>query len=141
MNFVLEKSGVVFKTNMATTPKVVKKQILQDFHAILRNNSVMRKCCLLLLIGGSKKEEGEEINHAACQIEFQPFSRSYSQLTFFNFFFWKKWDGKKKLANSQQISKLPFFLNFHTCTMYICSLYVFQHKLLVMGLLIVIFRV
>ena len=24
--------------------------------------------------------------HAACKVEFQPFKRSYSQLTFFNFF-------------------------------------------------------
>ena len=24
--------------------------------------------------------------HAACKVEFQPFTRSYSQLTFFNFF-------------------------------------------------------
>ena len=27
--------------------------------------------------------------HAACKVEFQPFKRSYSQLTFFNFFFYK----------------------------------------------------
>ena len=25
--------------------------------------------------------------HAACKVEFQPFNRSYSQLTFFNFFY------------------------------------------------------
>ena len=24
--------------------------------------------------------------HAACKVEFQPFTRSYSQLTFFNFY-------------------------------------------------------
>ena len=24
--------------------------------------------------------------HAACKVEFQPFNRSYSQLTFFNFY-------------------------------------------------------
>ena len=28
--------------------------------------------------------------HAACKVEFQPFKRSYSQLTFFNFFLEKK---------------------------------------------------
>ena len=28
--------------------------------------------------------------HAACKVEFQPFTRSYSQLTFFNFLLKKK---------------------------------------------------
>ena len=30
------------------------------------------------------------IYHAACNVEFQPFKRLYSQLTFFNFLFEKK---------------------------------------------------
>ena len=37
--------------------------------------------------------------HAACKVEFQPFNRWYSQLTFFNFFvrfICKKKGGKKR---------------------------------------------
>ena len=36
--------------------------------------------------------------HAACKVEFQPFKRSYSQPTFFNFFFKNGKKTKKKLV-------------------------------------------
>ena len=40
-------------------------------------------------------------DHAACKVEFQPFNRSYSQLTFFNFLF-------KKIYSKQQYTGVVY---------------------------------
>ena len=47
-------------------------------------------CCATAIVPWLPNRELESLRHgviqAACKVEFQPFTRSYSQLTFFNFF-------------------------------------------------------
>ena len=50
---------------------IVKLSINNHIVRLVHKNHIIRTCLMY---------------HAACKVEFQPFTRSYSQLTFFNFF-------------------------------------------------------
>ena len=47
--------------------------------------------------------------HAACKVEFQPFKRLYSQLTFFNFLSKKKDGQPVVILRTGRLQRIPFF--------------------------------
>ena len=55
----------------ARTIFCVKLSINNHIVRLVHKNHIIRRCLMY---------------HAACKVEFQPFTRSYSQLTFFNFY-------------------------------------------------------
>ena len=61
----------------------VKLSINNHIVGLVHKNRIIRTCLMY---------------HAACKVEFQPFARSYSQLTFFNFLI-KKNCKKSKVSN------------------------------------------
>ena len=57
--------------------------------------------------------------HAACKVEFQPFKRLYSELTFFNFFYqilgliiYQRWTGVPVLGGNTAIVGISIWIKF-----------------------------
>ena len=77
----------------------VKLSINNHIVGLVHKNRIIRTCLMY---------------HAACKVEFQPFTRSYSQLMFFNLFFLKK-------VEKRQLRVQPFEwlkLNFASCVVH-----------------------
>ena len=76
-----------------------QQQRIQLSLPISANYNRLRHGFCLVVIDETINESFYLLYHAACKVEFQPFTRSYSQLTLFNFI-WKRWTSRRNTNTS-----------------------------------------